>query len=126
MLKFKDFLKESKSEYLYHATYRIHKPSIKKHGLKTDSEHKNWEDSESGKIYLSTKPEVAKSHAETSDAAPEEHYNSGIVVYKVQKKNLSQKHINLDKNVQDNDGSTVEYSKNIPREHLSIHSEHDT
>ena len=126
MLKFKEFVVESRNQYLYYATYRIHKPSISQSGLRKNSDHKNWEDSEQGKIYLATSPEVALSHAETSVSAPEEHYNSGIVVYKVNKKHLDDKHINIDKNVIGNDGSTIEYSKDIPSEHLKIHSEHDT
>lgn len=126
MLKFKEFLVESEEQYLYHATYRIHKPSINKNGLRKDSEHKNWEDSVPGKIYLAKTPEVALSYAETSESVPEKHYNSGIVVYKINKKHLDDKHISSDENVIDNDGSTLEYSKNIPSKHLEIHSEHNT
>ena len=126
MIRFKEFLKENKDEYLYHATYRVHKPSIEKVGLKKDSDHKNWEDSEKGKIYLAKSPEVALSYAETSDSAPEKHYNSGIVVYKVKKEHLNPEHINSDQNVRDNNESTIEYSKDIPSKHLQVHSEHDT
>lgn len=36
---------EKESDYLYHATYGVHKDSIAKHGLKSNSDHKNWDDS---------------------------------------------------------------------------------
>ena len=125
MKKFKNFIKEDNDNYLYHATYRVHKDSIAKQGLRANSDHKNWEDSKRGRVYLAKSPEVAASHAETSDMAPEEHYNSGIVVYKVHKKNLDPKKIKKDSNMK-SDADTVEYHDNIHPKHLQIHSEQDT
>ena len=52
MITFLQFLKENEDEYLYHATYQVHKNSIAKHGLKANSNHKNWEDSKKGRVYL--------------------------------------------------------------------------
>ena len=124
MKTFKSFLFEDRDKHLYHATYRIHKDSVNQHGLKANSDHKNWEDSKKGRVYLAKSPEVALSYAETSDEAPEKHYNSGIVVYKVNKKHLDQSKLHQDTNVQ-GDGDTVEYHGNIPAKHLKIHSEHD-
>lgn len=116
---------EQKEQYFYHATYRVHKNSIEKHGLRANSDHKNWQDSEKGKVYLAKSPEVAQSYAETSEEAPEEHYNSGIVVYKIPKSKLNAKNIHNDSNVIGG-SDTVEYHGDIKPEHLSIHSEHDT
>jgi hypothetical protein len=126
MKSFREFIKEEEAEdHLYHATYKFHERNIKKHGLKSNPKHKNWSDSEKGRVYLAKTPEVAHSHAETSDEAPEHHYNSGIVVYKVHKKHLDPSKIYSDKNVQDDD-HTVEYHGDIPSEHLKVHSRHDT
>ena len=126
MISFSQFVIEASDDYLYHATYKVHKDSISKHGLMKDSSHKNWEDSKKGRVYLAKDPEVALSHAETSEDAPEHHYNSGIVVYKIHKKHLESSKIHKDSNVRNNDDATVEYHDNIPAKHLSIHSEHNT
>lgn len=92
----------------------------------TSVDHKNWSDSEKGKLYFATTPDVALSYAESSDEVPEKHYNSGIIVYKIKKQHLDKEHLNIDKNVRDNEGDTLEYSKDVPAQHLSIHSEHET
>jgi hypothetical protein len=126
MITFSEFLKENRDGYLYHATYRVHKDSIAKHGLKTNNDHKNWEDSKKGRVYLAKNAEIAQSHAETSEDAPEKHYNSGIVVYRVKRSNLDPKKIKKDSNIRGEDGGTVEYHDNIHSKHLEIHSEHDT
>ena len=126
MKDFKSFIAEStESDYLYHATYQHHEPSIDKHGLKASSRHKNWSDSKKDSLYLAKSHHVALSYAESSDEAPEKHYDSGIVIYKVNKKHLDKSKIHNDENVLDSN-DTVEYHKDIPREHLQIHSRHDT
>ena len=124
MLTFMEFIIESSDEYLYHATYRSHKDSIAKDGLRTNSGNNNWYISKKRKVYLAKSPKIARSYAKTS-YAPQQHHKSGIVVYKVHRKHLEPKHIKVDKNVKNND-TTVEYGKNIPSKHLKIHSEHDT
>ena len=127
MKTFIQFVKENTDDYLYHATYRSHEKSIAKNGLLSNSKHKNWTDSKKGRVYLAKDPHIAHSHAETSDEAPEHHYNSGIVVYKIHKKHLDKSKIHKDQNVRsDEDGGTVEYHGDIPAHHLEVHSRHDT
>ena len=126
MKTFIQFIKEENDDYMYHATYKSHKKNIEKQGLLSNPKHKNWSDSEKGRVYLAKSPEVAHSHAETSDEAPEKHYNSGIVVYKIHKKHLDKSKIHPDKNVRNDDHDTVEYHGDIPAHHLKVHSEHDT
>lgn len=124
MQNFKQFiLEEKESDYLYHATYGVHKDSISKHGLKANSDHKNWDDSKKGRVYLAKDPHVAHSYAETSDEAPEHHLKH-IVVYKVHKKHLDPSKIHHDSNVRNDSSATVEYLRDIPSHHLKIHSEH--
>jgi len=100
-------------DYLYHATYKPLIDSIQENGLGgKGSESKRWSDSKS-LVYLATNPEVAYSYAESSDEVPEE-WLEQIVVLKVNKKNLNADLLSLDKNVQDNEGSTLEYEGVIP------------
>lgn len=114
---------ENDSNYLYHATYGVHKNEISKHGLKSNPPHKNWDDSEKGKVYLAKNPHVAHSYADSSDSAPEHHLDH-IVVYKVHKKHLDKSKIKRDSNVRNDSEDTVEYHGDIPAHHLKIHSEH--
>lgn len=125
MKSFLNFISEEKeSDYLYHATYGVHKDNISKHGLKANSDHKNWEDSKKGRVYLAKDPHIAHSYAETSEKAPE-HHLSHIVVYKVHKKHLDPKKLHKDTNVRnDEDSGTHEYHGDIPAKRLKIHSEH--
>jgi hypothetical protein len=121
-----EYLLESSDDYLYHATFRAHKPSISKSGLSSNSKHKNWTDSQKGKVYLAKDPHVALSYAETAEGVPEHHYDSGIVVYKVHKKHLNPKSLHGDSNVRNSSSDTLEYHGDIPAAHLEIDSEHDT
>ena len=77
---------------------------------------------------MAKSPDVALSYAETSENAPEKHYNSGIVIYKVKKSNLNSEKIQRDSNVRGDEENdhTVEYHDNIHPKHLEMHSEHDT
>ena len=117
-------VEEAEDEHLYHATYRTHMTSISKHGLSSNSKHKNWNDSKPGRVYFAKDPHEALSHAESAEDAPERHYNSGIVVYKVKKKHLDQSKLHKDTNNRDAD--TVEYHGDVKPEHVEIHSQHDT
>ena len=122
MKSFRQHLQESESNYLYHATYGAHKDSISKHGLKSNVDHKNWEDSKKGKVYLAKDPHVAHSYAETSEEAPEHHLKH-IIVYKVHKKHLDSHKLHKDQEVK-GDGDTHEYHGDIPAKHLKIHREY--
>jgi len=124
MLSFRNFTESREDLHLYHATYRIHMDSIAKKGLLANSDHKNWNDSKRGRVYLAKDPDEALSHAESAEDAPQKHFDSGIVVYKVNRKNLDQSKIHKDSNNPDAD--TIEYHGDIPSKHLSVHSEHDT
>ena len=121
MKSFATFLREAN---LYHATYKAHKSSIKRAGLQSTVAHKNWEDSEKGIVYLAKNAEIAHSHAETAEDAPDRIYDSGIIVYKIDIKNLDQDKLKKDRN--NPGGNTVEYHGDIPFKHLKIDSEHDT
>jgi len=121
----RSFLSESSDDYLYHATFRSHKPSISKSGLSSNPKRTNWEDSQKGRVYLAKDPDVALSYAEAADDAPERHYNSGAVIYKVHKKHLNPKLLRGDSNVRNDSSDTLEYHGDIPAAHLEVHSEHD-
>ena len=127
MKSFRQYITEQKEgKHLYHATYRTHQSSIADNGLMKNSDQKNWTDSKKGKIYLAKDPHTALSYAETSEKASNKDYNSGIVVYKVNKKHLDKDKIHKDENVRGEGGETIEYHSNIPSHHLGVHSEHDT
>ena len=92
---------------LYHATYRPLLDSIKKHGLGA-TKRQNYADSKQGVVYLARNPDVAMSYAETSEAVPDEWLNQ-IVVLKINTTQLDPNKLFIDRNVQDNDGTTLEY-----------------
>lgn len=123
MITFRQFLENTENDYLYHATYKSYIKKIKKQGLVINPPTRNWEDSENV-IYLATSPDVALSYAETSDEVPDHILDSGIVVLKIKKNKLDPTKLSIDKNVQDNEGDTLEYHQNIPPENLEIHSIH--
>jgi len=97
---------------LYHATYEHLLPSIKLHGLGGDRDTQ-WEDSVQGIVYLAIDPNIAESYAETAEAY-EENEDYKIVILEINTSRLDQKLFQIDRNVLDNDGSTVEYHGIIP------------
>lgn len=98
---------------LYHATYRPLLKSIKKYGLGGDKAQAKWEDSKPGVVYLALDKDVAESYAETSDVVPDEWLDE-IVILKVSTAGLDLNNFNIDSNVQDNEGDTLEYHGIIP------------
>ena len=120
MKTFKEFFCEEEDPYLYHATYHPHISHIMKHGLHGNSGHKNWEDSKKGVVYLAKDPEVARSHAETSDSVPE-HYLDKIKVLKVKKTNLAKDKLKDDANVRNDSTDTLEYHGIIHPSHIEKH-----
>lgn len=104
-------------EILYHATYRPLLMSIKKHGLGGTKVKANWEDSKSGVVYLALDKDVAESYAENSDVVPDEWLDE-IVILKISTKNLNKNKFEIDSNVQDNTGDTVEYHGIIPASNI--------
>ena len=68
---------------------------------------------------MATEPEIAISYDETNEEVPEE-WIDNIVVFEVRSNCLDQDKLMIDNNVQDNDGSTVEYHGVIPFDSISI------
>lgn len=99
-------------KYLYHATYLPLLESIKKTGLGGTTQT-YWEDSKPGVVYLSTDKDVAISYAEANENIPEDWLDQ-IIVITVLFDSLDPEYLNIDENVQDNDGITLEYYKIIP------------
>lgn len=114
-MKLKDLLKEVVDipEILYHATYKPLLSKIKQNGLDTTKSKKAWEDSKPGLVYLATDIDVAGSYAEASDMVPDS-YLDNIIVLHIDTSKLDKSKLNIDKNVQDNEGDTLEYSGVIP------------
>jgi len=106
---------------LYHATYRPFLKSIKQHGLGGDNAQSKWEDSKPGVVYLALDPNVAESYAESSDMVPDEWLDQ-IIILKISTKGLENK-IQIDKNVQDNEGDTLEYHGIIPLSNISMYKQ---
>ena len=104
---------------LYHATYEDLIPSIERFGLGGKSSGYEWEDSKKGVVYLATYPEIAISYAETNEEVPED-WLDNIVVFEVDSDKLDSYKLNVDQNVQDNDGSTYEYHGIIPMRLLTL------
>ena len=104
---------------LYHATYEDLIPSIERFGLGGKSSGYEWEDSKKGVVYLATDPEIAISYAETNEEVPED-WLDNIVVFEVDSDKLDSYKLNVDQNVQDNDGSTYEYHGIIPMRLLTL------
>jgi len=106
--------------FLYHATYKKLLKSIKLNGLGgIGSEKKKWEDSKKGLVYLAINPDIAYSYAETSENMPEDWLDE-IVMLKINTNGLDKSKFNIDKNVMDNTGDTIEYSGIIPINNISI------
>ena len=106
-------LKEESSEILYHATYKPLLKKIQVDGLDTTKSKKAWEDSKPGLVYLAKDIDVAGSYAETSEMVPDS-YIDNIVVLHIDASKLDPNKLSMDKNVQDNEGDTLEYAGVIP------------
>lgn len=104
---------------LYHATYRPLLKSIKKYGLGGDKAQAKWEDSVPGVVYLALDPNVAESYAETSDMVPDEWLDE-IVILKISTVGLDKNKFDIDSNVQDNTGDTIQYTGIIPVTNISL------
>ena len=113
MIKLVDLLKEESSNILYHATYKPLLKKIQVDGLDTNKSKKAWEDSKPGLVYLSGDIDVAGSYAEASEMVPDS-YIDNIVVLHIDTSKLDPNKLSIDKNVQDNEGDTLEYAGVIP------------
>lgn len=108
------------SPHLYHATYKPLLSSIKQHGLGgIGSEKKKWEDSKPGVVYLALDKNVAESYAESSDEVSEDWLDE-IIILKINTKTLDKKKFSIDRNVQNNEGETVEYAGIIPFSEIEV------
>ncbi len=107
---------------LYHATYEHLLPSIQNNGLGGDRDTQ-WTDSERGVVYLAIDPYVAESYAETTEAY-DESFDEGdgykIVILEIDTSHLDQSMFQIDRNVIDNEGDTVEYHGVIPALALKV------
>ena len=107
---------------LYHATYGPLADSIQREGLGGDRDTV-WEDSVRGTVYLSRDPEVAFSYAETSEDAWDR-FETGdgleIVTFQIDTTQLDPAKFNIDQNVIDNEGDTLEYYGVVPPSALKV------
>ena len=107
---------------LYHATYGPLVDSIMSSGL-GGSRDTMWEDSVRGTVYLALSDDVAYSYAETSDDAWDKFETDEgleIVVFEVDTSQLDPAKFNIDQNVIDNEGDTLEYYGVVPPSALKV------
>ena len=104
---------------LYHATYKQKLNNIKRFGLDNTRTKKAWDDSISGTVYMCTDPHVAASYAEASDRVPDS-YLDNIVILHIDTAKLDLDKLNLDENVLDNKGDSLEYDGVIPYSSILI------
>lgn len=117
-IKLKDLLSEVDGiggvpKILYHATYKPLLNKIKSSGLDTTKSKRAWEDSKPGLVYLALDKDVAGSYAESSEMVPDS-YIDNIIILHIDTSKLDLSKLSMDKNVQDNEGDTLEYAGVIP------------
>ena len=111
---------EINQSVLYHATYAPLLQSIQQNGLGgPGSETTQWDDSVPGVVYLATDPDIAESYAESSDIVDEDWLDE-IVILAVRIDNLDRSKLQIDQNVLDNEGDTLEYHGIIPATELKV------
>ena len=101
---------------LYHASYGPLADSIQQSGLGGDRDTM-WEDSVRGTVYLALDPEIAFSYAETSDEAWDKFETDAgleIITFEIDTSLLDHSKFNIDQNVLDNEGDTLEYYGIVP------------
>lgn len=81
---------------LYHATFRKRLASIRYEGL-TVGKNKTHKISESDVIYLAINPYLARDFCKTSDNISECEFNSGIIVFEIDRFILSNKFLGIDR-----------------------------
>lgn len=109
-------------ETLYHATYAPLADSIQKSGLGGDRDTM-WDDSVRGTVYLAVDPDVAFSYAEASDDAWDRFETDEgleIVTFEIDTAKLDPSKFNIDQNVLDNEGDTLEYHGIVPPSALKL------
>ena len=114
-------IEQSIPPILYHATYKPRLKNIKLKGLGAGGK-RNWEDSKRGVVYLALDPYVAESYAETSDMVPDEWLDQ-IVILEISTAGLDPNKFQIDSNVQDNEGDTIEYHGVIPLKNISLYKQ---
>jgi hypothetical protein len=105
---------------LYHATYKQRLKSIQLKGLGAGGKS-NWTDSKKGVVYLALDPDVAESYAET--ALDDLDADWEIVILAISTNGLDPNRFQLDRNVLDNEGDTVEYHGIIPPNNISLYKQ---
>lgn len=122
---------ESIPDYLYHATYGHYVDNIIKQGLVSKQKNKNWDFSESGKIYLAVDPRIARKYAETAHWVRRTRISPDmldIVIFKIDTKKIDKSLLFKDQNVDDIyvDNplkKSFEYRGSIPTDAINIHQE---
>ena len=108
-------------KYLYHSTFKPLLKKIKSEGLGGISANQLWEDSKKGVVYLAIDASVAYSYAETvfdeNEDIPES-WEEKIIILVIDTEKLDKTKFYIDKNVQDNEGDTLEYHGVIPFESI--------
>lgn len=99
--------------FLYHATFLPLLKKITSEGLDTTKAKKRFSDSVKGYVYLAVDPFIAESYAESAEFVPES-WNEKVVILKIDTSQLDPTKLFLDRNVIDNEGSTLEYRGAIP------------
>lgn len=105
----------------YHATWEPFVPSILKHGLGGAVPFRNYSDSESRYVYLSTCPSFAESMVEAADIGYEMFGEDvEIIILEV---DVDPNQLSLDPNLHDNDGISLVYEGIIPTNRLTLYEE---
>ena len=113
MIRLASLLKEQSGDILYHATYKPLLAKIQASGLDTSKSKRAWEDSKPGLVYLAKDIDVAGSYAESSEMVPDS-WIDNIIVLHIDASKLDPSKLSIDRNVQDNEGDTLEYDGVIP------------
>jgi hypothetical protein len=106
---------------LFHGTFKPLLKKIKRDGLGGLSSKPMWEDSQRGVVYLAIDPDVAYSYVETAFEDNEdlpESWGDKMIVLVIDTTTLDHDKFYIDRNVLDNDGSTLEYHGVIPFENI--------
>jgi len=110
---------------LYHATYKVHQPSIEHFGL-TRGNKSNWDDGTyydnvyASAIYLIDDMDEAIDFAESADFVDKDIYDSGIIAFEVDTTKLDKTKFKQDPYIDDDATNSYAYYDNIPANCLKL------
>lgn len=119
---YKESIKVDVPPLVYHATYRPLLKQIMELGL-VGGKRRNWECSNTGRVYVAKEPEVAESYAETSEFVPADWLDE-IIIFEIDTSQLDISKFGPDPNVLDSDGETLQYAGTIPVHALRLLDEY--